>query len=235
MCNNKSNKTTKKVPTSAFCGGNFKSIPEGLSGKKDKRNQVFVEGLQQGIMVAFVQKFNRAEEAYIGPHVRFLEENCDLMESLGINAIVSRKGGDGESPMMQKPGSEYIWKQFIFIIGEDGNTKENRVALGKQLAAHLNDMTKVAEDYSYPRKAKFMKDMTQAIPRPVDACLLDCDVVSLIGAAYPDLEMDEIASYPSIMLGFWANAARGAEVMEGHEEEDQEEEGQEDEWRGLKG
>lgn len=115
--------SSKKPPVSAFSGGKFKSTLS-LSGKKDVRNQVIVEGLQHGIMVAHVKKFNKEEEAFIGPHVRFLEENVDVMESFGINAILSRKGGDGDSPMKQKLDSQFPWKQFFFVLGDSNNTKE---------------------------------------------------------------------------------------------------------------
>jgi len=205
--------SNKKPPASAFSAGKFKASFAGLSGKKDVRNLVFVEGLQQGIMVAYVQKFNKEEEAFIGPHIRHFEDNMDIMETAGINAIIDRKGGDGESPMMQNPSSQFAWKQFVFATGEDNNTKEERARLGRALVNKLNDTSEVT--YKYPRKSKFFKDISAPKLNPVDARVLDADVVGLMKAAYPDLTLEEIAQFDSIMAGFWCNVARGKEVMEG--------------------
>ena len=39
-------------------------------------------------------------------------------------------------------------------------------------------------------------------PRPVDACLLDADVVELMAAAFPSMELDEVAAFEDIMHRF---------------------------------
>ena len=222
MVHSRSN--SKKPPVSAFAAGIGKANFLGLSGKKDVHNCVIVEGLQQGIMVAYVQKFNKEEEAFIGPHIRHFEKNQDVMEMVGIGAILDRKGGNGESPMMQSPTSTFPWKQFIFVVGEESNTKEKRACLGKALADELSNTSQFM--YKFPRKTKFFKDITAPKFCPVDACILDADVIGLMKAAYPDLELDEIAQYDSIMAGFWCNVARGKEIMENlnNEEEEEEEE-----------
>ena len=206
--------TPKKSPVSAFNGGKYKNSPPGLSGAKDKCNKLIVEGLQQGVVVVHVKKHNKEEEAFIGYDIHFLEENMDVMEELGINAIVMRKGIDGETPLVQSPGSSYHWKQFLLIVGEAANTKEGRAQLALKLVKHFNTNAATAEMYQYPTKMRFFKDITFNKPRPVDSCLLDADVVGLMGAAFPSLELEELVTYTDIMQGFWTNIEHGKEVME---------------------
>ena len=210
---------SKKPPVSAFNGGKFKSRIS-LTGKKDVRNHVIVEGLQCGVVVAHVKKFNKEEEAFIGPHVRHLENNEDVMENVGVNAILNRKGADGDTPMMQKPDGQYPWKQFLFVVGESNNTKQERIRLGSKLADHLNDMSSV--ECKFPCKSKFVKDITSATPCPLDACLLDADVLRLMPAAYPGLSMEEMMNFDCIMAGFWCNTDRGQELMMQVNEEEEE-------------
>ena len=219
--------SNRKPPVSAFAGGKFKSSLSGLTGKKDSRNLVIVEGLQQGIVVAHVRKCNKDEEAFIAPHVRFLENNMDFMEQLGINAIVARRGSDGKTPMMNRPGSDYHWRQFLMVVGEEGNTKEERLRLAKDLVKFLNDVTKV--DYKFVTKNKFSKDVTSSNLRAIDACLLDADVIGLMNAAYPSLTLDQMAEQDSIMSGFWDDISRGKEVIEAEWEDDNDEEEEEEE------
>lgn len=205
---------TKKLPVSAFSSGKFKTNLDSLMNNKDKRNQLLIEGLQQGVVVAWVKKHNKDEEAFIGPDIRYLTDNMDVMENLGINAILMRKGIDGETAMPQFPNSTYQWKQFVFLIGETANTKEKRKEIANLLVSHFNNNAHTAAEYKYPRKLKFFKDTTPTNPRPVDACLLDADVVGLLAAAFPDMELDEVATYEDIMSGFWTNIDHGRLAME---------------------
>ena len=205
---------TKKPPISAFGTGKFKPNISTLTSKKDKRNQLVVEGLQQGIIVAWIKKHNVDEEAFIGPDIRYLTDNMEVMENLGIGAIFARRGIDGETPMKQNPKSTYQWKQFVFLVGESGNTQENRSKLATNLAVHFNTNEHTIAEYKYPRKTKFLKDITREPPRSVDACFLDSDVLKLMSAAFPTWELDEIAVYDNIVSGFFTNMEHGKRMIE---------------------
>ena len=52
-------------------------------------------------------------------------------------------------------------------------------------------------------------------PCPIDACLLDSDIVALMEAAYPDMELDELSTFGEIMASFWTDAEHGMEVIGG--------------------
>ena len=212
MPNNKGN--NKKSPVSAFNSGKFKSHLSNLTKTKDNRNQFVIEGLQQGVVVGWVKKSNRDEEAFIGPDIRHLTDNMDVMEKLGINAILVRRGIDGATAMPQFPSGTYDWKQFVFLVGETCNTKEKRSQIATSLVSHFNNNDTTANEYKYPRKMKFFKDITLGTPRPVDSCLLDADVAGLMAAAFPNMELGELATYDDIMKGFWTDINHGKIVME---------------------
>lgn len=149
------------------------------------------------------------------PDMKILMENPDMMEELGINAIVHRKGIDGKTPKPQSAGSPYPWNQLILIIGEEANTKEGRREVADKLVAHFNSNA-VKPTYTYPRKMKFGEDATTGgrFLLPIDLCLLDNDVVALMKAAYPDMNLHEIAKYDEIMKTFWSDIEHGHEAIE---------------------
>ena len=221
---NHSGQKKSPPPKSAFHAGKFKGSPSGLFGSsKDKRNQLIVEGLQQGVVVMYMKKYNRNEEAFLAPDIHYLQENQEEMDKLGINAIVARRGTDGKTPMPQKPDSStpnkpnkaFYWKQFIVILGEDNNTAENRAQVAKQLVNRLNNNELTAAEYTYPNKSKFLKDCTASPPRALDACLLDCDVLALMKAAYPDMDLKQLVTdYPEIIASFWSDKAIGTQVID---------------------
>jgi len=209
-------KTPSKKPQSAFNSGKFKKSPDFLKNmKKDNRHLVMVEGLQGGIVVAYFRKFNNDEEPFLGPYVKFLDDNPDVMENLEIAAIRYRRGIDGRSPMAQYPGTTWGWRQFIFVTGEDENTVEHREEIATRLLDHYN--SKATTDlFPYPRKAKFGDDLTSQPMRSVDAALLDRDVIGMMSAAYPDTALTDLRDYEDIMACFWEDIEAGGEVIENY-------------------
>ena len=204
----------KSPPKSAFNSPGKFGSPIKV-GKKDNRNVLDFEGVDKGVMNAYVKKHNAEEEAFMSYDMRLLNDNPGIMEELGINAILSRKGVDGETAMKQSATSTYNWRQFVFIIGEDDNTPANRKALASKLVAHFNSNANSA-NYQYPRKIKLGEDLTQSPCRPVDSILLDTDVLGMMLAAYPDTPLEELATFDEIMGGFWTDIEHGREVALGH-------------------
>ena len=132
-----------------------------------------------------------------------------------MNAMLYRKGEDGETGMKQCPGSDFSWRMFVFIVGEDNNTEENRKEIADKLIIDFNlHATPVL--FKYPKKAKFGDDITAAPMRTLDACLLDSDVIGMMLAAFPDTSLDKISEYGEIMSAFWMNKDHGEEVIEKH-------------------
>ena len=89
---------------SKFANGAFKL--KLRSPGKDSRNVMFMQGLQNGVVVVWFEKPKSAEAAFMVPDFAMLEANDEMMESLGINAILSRKGEDGSTPMTQTKQSK---------------------------------------------------------------------------------------------------------------------------------
>jgi hypothetical protein len=211
--NKKSSSTlSKKVPKSAFTG-KYSATPVGLKGKKDTRNQMIIEGLQPGVMTVYFKKAHCNEEAFLQPDIKKLQENRDIMEELGINAILIRKGSDGVTEMKQNPSSDFGWRQLILIIGQDNNSASGRKEIADKLVEYFNSDASQAL-YKYPRKVKFAEDNTGNPLRPLDACFLNSDVPPLMAAAYPDMELDEVSTFPDIMATFWTDVSYGQKAVE---------------------
>jgi hypothetical protein len=205
--------TLKSPPKSAFSSGKYKATL-GHSGKKDVRNQMVIEALQEGIMSVYVKKFNVEEEAFLGPDLKLLQENAATMEMLGINAILYRKGVDGATAMMQAPSTNYPWRQFILIVGVEAcKDPQERLKIADKLLAYFN-ANATTTMYKFPREMKLGEDKTQDPPRPVDAVLLNNDVIAMMKAAYPTLELQELAAYEETIVGsFWTDTEFGKKTM----------------------
>ena len=197
---------------SAFKSGKLKASISPQS--KDKRNLLFVKGHQNGIMVAYLQKYNREEEPFLAYDMTQLRNNPDICELLNINIVASRKGVDGTTPMKQNPTSEYDWRALVCIIGEDSNTAAGRKQQANNLIMHFNNNA-ISPNYDYPKKVKFGGDLTVAPLSPVDVSLLDNDVCALIAACFPDNTLEEIMRHDDILNTWWSDIEHGREVMEG--------------------
>jgi len=216
----------KASPASAFKSGKFNGDTPLKGGRKDNRHVLSIKGFAPGVVTAYVSKYNAEEEPFFLYDYKLLQDNPGIMENLGINAIVARKGTDGETPMKQSATSTYNWRQFIFIIGEDNNTSAKRKALCAKLVTHFNKNATTA-NYQYPRKVKFGTDLSDSgMPGPVDANLLDEDVLGLMLAAYPSTPPEELATFDDVMGQFWTDLDHGREVLAAHaagvEEEEEE-------------
>lgn len=204
-------------PKSAFSSGKFKGVTP-LKGKKDIRHLLHYEGLQNGVVVAFLQKYNAPEEPFFAYDYKFLNDNPEDMEELGINAIVFRRGSFGE-PLKQSPTSTYNWRQFVLIVGEANNTPHKRKEAMKKLVDHFNENATTA-NYQYPRKVKLGSDYTTSSPAPNNSSMLDTDVIGLMMAAYPNTPLSEVANFDGVMASFWESPDYGRNILEGYEEEE---------------
>ncbi|MGL5934882.1 MAG: hypothetical protein ACRCZI_04590 [Cetobacterium sp.] len=183
------------------------------SGRKDDRHVLHYQGVQQGVMSAYLEKYNAPEEPFVHHDMKLFKNQPSLMEDLSINAILFRKGPNGGT-LMQSSTSSYAWRQFIFIIGENNNTPAKRKDYAEALVRHMNTQA-TSENYQYVRKIKLGNDLTERPLLPVDTILLDEDVLGLMVAAYEGTPLAEIATYDTIMKSFWTNLAHGKEVVEG--------------------
>lgn len=208
----------KIPPASAFKGKYKTTVDSPLKkGKKDYRHLLCFVGLQNGIVVMWLERYNSSQEEpfFLFDH-QLLKNNQGIQDELGINAIFSRKDGrDGAKALPTKKYSEYDWKQFVFIVGTDNNTPSYRKELASKMVKHFNKNA-VKPNYDYPRLVKVGEDKTQNPLEPVDAKILDKDVLGLMLSAYPTTPITEVATFDSIMKTFWYNIEHGREVVAGH-------------------
>jgi hypothetical protein len=204
----------KKPPTSKFKSGAAKFDSPFKGGKKDDRNVLLYNGAQNGILTCFLKKPNADEEPYALHDYNLLKESPDLMETLNINAVLSRKDttSSENTELMQSPTSTYPWRQFVLLIGENNNTPPRRRQYAQALVDHLNTQATSA-NYRYVRKVKLGSDLSNRPLVPVDRVLLDGDVVGLMLAAYESTPLEELATYDTIMRTFWTDIAHGREVL----------------------
>ena len=206
-------------PKSALSGGKYKSPILG-KGKKDSRNQVWMKGMQENVAVGWLKKSNREEEAFAAYDMELLHNQPELLETLGINAILFRKGTDGATPMPQSATSSYSWRQFLCVLGE-GNTPEGRRAFAMNLIDHLNNNA-TSEHYQYPKKYKFGGDLTATPMETVDTALLDEDVMGVMLAAYPTTSIADLVTFEDVMERFWSDIDHGREFLEQNANEEEE-------------
>jgi hypothetical protein len=198
-------------PRSAFSGGKYSS-PIGKA-KRDYRYELFVRGVQEGIVVLYFKKPGREEEPYLNHDYTHLNENPDVRVELGINAVLYRKGVDGVTPLTQTPTSHYAWRQLVCVVGtNEENTTQQRRALADRIIAHFNTNA-TAANYTYPKSVKFGQDVTGELLGPVDTVLLDEDVVAMMQSAYPTVSIQSFATFDEIMENFWTDPVRGASVL----------------------
>ena len=183
---------------------------------KDKRDKVFVKGHIPGVANVFIESGTKADtEAFKVYDMNEFQARPEMLAELGLNAIVYRKGEDGETPMKQSATSEYNWRQFITIIGEENNTVEGRRELANAFIAHLNS-TATADNYQFPKRVRFGGDLTASPLTAADDSILDADVLGLILAAYPDNTVEEMFEWDEIIGQFWSNVDHGKAVLEAH-------------------
>ena len=202
-------------PKSAFNGGKFSS-PIGKA-KKDYRYELFVRGVEEGIVVIYFKKPGRDEEPFLNHDYTFLTENPDVRIGLGVNAIWYRKGVDGHTAMHQNPTSNYSWRQLVCVVGEE-NTTQKRKSLADAIIVHFNDHA-TSSNYTFPKSIKFGSDTTGDGLSSVDEVLLDDNVVAMMQSAYPGIPVQSFVDYPDIMSNFWTDTDRGASVLMNFQEE----------------
>ena len=198
------------APQSVFAKGAYKSPI--AKGRKDSRHLLFVEGMQEGIVVLYLKKANRDEEPYLRYDMDLLYNSPDKLEELGINCIVHRRGCNGDTAKPQGPASEYYWRQFLCIIGEEANTVDGRREQANTLIEYLN-RNAVTPNYQFPKKVRFGGDNTSEPMGRVDGVLRDADVLGVMVAAYPSTSVVEMATYDDIMDKFWNDIEYGKEVL----------------------
>jgi hypothetical protein len=172
-----------------------------------------IEGLLAGIVVAYIKKSHSEEEPFLAYDYTLIHTNQEIMDSLEINETVFRKGSNGETALPQCVGSNYSWRQFLYIVGEEENTVEKRSEIANRLKDHLNQNANIT-NYRYPVSIKVGNDPTvQDNMRPLDSCILSDDVIGLINTAYPGTLFSDLVQFEERMATFWGDIDDGRNIM----------------------
>ena len=199
--------TTSPVKKNMFSSGSFKGSPLGKKAR-DNRHLMFIEGLKNGVVVAWLKKWNKNEEPFLAYDMIQLNNNPEICESLGINAIVPRRGQDGDTPLKQSSMSDYDWRQFVFIVGDDKNTAVNRREMANHLIDHMNKNA-VIPNYQYPVKVKFAGDKTANPMGTLSDHMLDKHVLEMMHHAYPGMTSEQLIKDSTIVESFWSDVDYG--------------------------
>jgi hypothetical protein len=198
---------------------NKSALGSPLKGKfngNNSSNKLFVEGFQNGVVLAYVQKAHNNEEAFLRYDYDLIKNSATVSANLSVNDIVQRKGSDGTTSMPQKPGSAYPFRAFTFVVGSEFQTAENRREFANGLVAFFNSHANTRY-YQYPKKTRVAGDLTKSPLRAISAAVLDKVVIELIQLAYPDDTLNDIAQHDDIMESFWVDVTIGKSAMEEHE------------------
>lgn len=190
------------------------------SPEKDSRNVMWFCGHEGGAMAMWFSKNKKDEAAFLQPDFNLLNNNDDVMETLGINAVVNRKGQDGKTPLKQAPGSKYPWRQLLIILDEDENTPDGRMDKAELILQHFNE-TATKDNYEYPKKMKLGGDVTpddDDLPN-VSESFMDDTCLALLLAANPGMDrLSFLEGHDDELLEIWNDLEHAKSVVRGDEE-----------------
>ena len=181
---------------------------------RDKRNELHLEVGENGLISVWFTDYKGERAAFTAPCFRLIKDDPDIAEMLGINAIVPRKGVDGETPMKQSETSDYTWQQLLILKNEEDCDAEGVAFVRNALLRWFNSRA-TKEHYQYPTKMKFGGNHTQNPVRKPDALLLDENVLGLMFSCYPDHTREQLAEMPEAVAEFFEDVQRGQDVLRG--------------------
>ena len=192
-------------------------------GKKvNIRNAVFdnrylwkAKGVKGGVIVHWLQKPSREEEAFARKCFDDFKDNPQLLEECGFDLVLHMRGTVGDRFRPQQPNSTWPWRIIISCVGEEDNTPEVREEQANQ-GINLFNRTATLEHYKHPRNIRFAGDFTAEEMDAMDAMLLDKDVINLMQAAYPDKTLEIMIEDEELMADFWTDVERGVDVVREH-------------------
>ena len=206
----------KVSPISKFSKGKAVTIPSGLSNQKDNRHILYVEGLKPGFIILWLKKHNKDEEPYLREDYKIFEDHQEKLEELGIHVVLDCRGDNGVTALQQGKNFSYKWKQFTAVVGEEDNTPETRKEIAKNLIAYLNVNLKNPVLYKFKYQVRFGGDLTYSPMRPLDAVMVDSDVIEFMNASYENFTLTQLTKHNEVMKKFWTNIEDGRNKMENH-------------------
>ena len=230
--NSSGSKDAAKLPeTPPSNKGRAKATPpspasHGKSPSKlgQSKNTVFIhyEVLQNRILVIYAENAKKFEAGYIANKVmKQLSDDPDEKMKLGYTALLSRRGENGRA-IKQRTGSIYDWTQFVWIPASgETETDEKVMAIVEKFLKYVRKSLYKEGYYQFPQKFVLGDDLSRDPPRPLDAALLDDDVLDVMDDMCENMEhLTVVAKDEEIMSTFWTDTKHGrkqvVEFLEAH-------------------
>ena len=112
-----------KPRVSAFKRGRKVNIKSSIF---DGRVLWKVKGLKGGVIIHWLQKPTKEEEAFARKFFDDLKANPQLLEECGFDLLLSMRGASGVEFRPQQPGSTWPWRILVSCVGDEDNTKDVR-------------------------------------------------------------------------------------------------------------
>jgi hypothetical protein len=191
------------------------------SGSSD--NLCSVERVRGGFAIVSTKKGGQFAQAYDKPSLDILNGDPEAKKAMRYLKKFPKRGVDGVTAEKQSPDERtYVWEDKCFIIGTEGDTEAIAIQCTKRYVDHCN-VTAVKPIYRYPKKTRFIGDITESPMRCLDCLLLDEDVIALMRLSYPTLSLSAMCGFREIMETFWSDPYYGHNLLMALEGPDDEE------------
>ena len=208
----KKQEVSKKVSAPVFSGR--------ISGVS--QFQVRVERLDGNILVAYIRKARKNEEAFGGPLVSALAEE-EVRNESQVTQVFKRRDPDSSTgePLKCRAGSIYDWNIFAYI-GEPGENVDV-VDWGSRLADVFNQ-DKIVSKYSWPVHFSLTADETKEPLRKADEVMADCSVAAILDGKFnlrhPKIRQTlENSEWKDKLKPYVSDPSRVQDMMENYFEE----------------
>ena len=129
-----SNKGNAKAPPPSPSAS--KLSPKSMFGKSINVGKVMWELLRMNILVVYVVNAKTPFGAFLSRKMTTkLKEDEKEKAKLGFDALLYRKG-ENQNARLQKPGAEYKWEQYVFLMGDEA-AEEKRLEVAKRCLAYF--------------------------------------------------------------------------------------------------
>lgn len=196
------------VPNAGFRNGDMCTYSKRYMTKGPCMHLQY-EGLQNGVMVAWLEQHGKESDPLAGAQYERIseavskqwhgEEEEDEPSVEYIDGIFQRRMTKNPNP------KEPRWDQFLWVVGDYNNTYSYREDIAENFVEYLSWMgfrVKVGKDHSCNCLA------------PNNHAMMDNDVYVLMQDTHPDMSPNDIVEDDAIMSLFWESPDHGREVVE---------------------
>ena len=194
----------------------FKSPQKPTLKESWKYNDLYVEGLQNDVIIMYVTKPGQpSRPAFLMHHYNILMDVPSKKEELNIEGLYFLRN----DIVQDNSKTVYGMRCMLLSPGEGFTTKEKRKTLCDEIVNFLNDPA-ILKDYDYPKETILAKDLTEKVPRSLDTVLNDRDVIKLIRRSFPNVPFSTLSEDEAMEM-FFSDVNRGKALLK-HERDQNE-------------